>query len=422
VTPQDRIGLSIAGFLGLAGSFGFLVGGHDLTLPGEPFSVMVGGALLLVTGVLALVGATVLGLAALRVLTMREWIGRTAMSACLAVAAVASFFVVAEFGSFSRNLVVVGAAVLFAAIGVISLIYLRRTTRVTVGKVGPILIGLVGTAFGVFQFWFAQQYLPTREPAALEASAVLEPVGAVAGGLKAFRATVSLKNVGKTKVIALAAAYNVSGTLSPAKEFEPAPTKVLEPFLSQSIDPYATRYSRHAGLGPAPEIVQAGRLFAENRYVEPGEQVLRQFMVFVPECRYALLRLRSQVVVAKGTLIRIRDDVIGHGAFKDTVDNTKRVGVYTQWGIKDDSWVHDILEGKEHSILINYVATAGRFDVSFFRVTAWLTKGTSKRDPQEVAEYTRRARERLGLANSFGDDEIALTSPGSAEAGAPPAC
>lgn len=418
MTTEDFNGASIAAFLGLAGAFGFFVGGHDLTLPGEPFSVMVGGALLLVTGVLALVGAIVLGLAAFRILTMREWIGRTAMSACLAVAGVASFFVIAEFGSFSRNPAIIGLAVLFAAIGVLSLVYLRRTTRVTVGKVGPILIGLVGVAFGAFQFWFAQQYLPTREPAALEASAVLEPIGAVSGGLEALRATVSLKNVGKTKVIALAAAYNVSGTSNPAKEFKPAPKKVLEPFLSQSIDPYATRYSRHAGLGPAPEIVQAGRLFAENRYVEPGEQVSRRFIVFVPACRYTLVRLRSQVVVAKGTLIRIRDDVIGYGRFEDTVKDTKRVGVYTQWGIRDDSWVHDILEGKEHSILVNYVATAGRFDVSFFRVTAWLTKGTSKRDPEEVAAYTKRARERLGLANSFGDDEISLSSPASADAGA----
>jgi hypothetical protein len=412
MTTRDRLGAAVAVFLGLTGAFGFIVGGHDVGLPDEPFSVTIGGAFVLLAGLLALTASIPLALVARRRWPMRDWIGRAAMSACLAVAMVAAFFVVAEVSSFDTNGVIIAVAALVFAGGVAGLAFLLVATRVTLGKVGTTLIGVLGTAFGVFQFWFAQQYVPTRQPAALEATATLEPAGIASNGLRAFRATLVLENVGKTKVIALAGAYHVSGSTIPRREVDPSPKNVLEPFLSTSVNPYATRFSRHAGLGEAPEIVQAGRLFAENRYFEPGEQVTRRFIVYTPACgSHTMLRLRAHAVVAKGTLIRIRDSVVGSGTFEDTVDDRDRMGVYTQWAIKDDSWIHDILEGKEHSILVNYVGSAGRFDVSFFRVTAWLIKGTEKRRPDEIASYTARARERLGLANSFSDDELALSPP-----------
>lgn len=411
MATRDKLGAGIAAFLGLAGLFGVVVGGHDLTLPDEPFSVTIGGAVLLAFGILGIVASVALGWAAFGLGPMREWIGRTAMSACLAVAAVAAFFVIGELASYETNAIIVLLAVVIGAVALGALLFLRHATRVSVGKVGPTVIALIGTAFGVFQFWFAQQYVPTRQPAALEATAALEPVGSVVDGLDAYRATVVLKNVGKTKVLAMAGAYHVSGTTIPAKEVEPTPRKVLDPLLTLALDPYGPRFSRHSGLGPAPEIVQAGKLFAENRYFEPGEQVSRQFAVFVPPCRYTLLRLRGHAVVAKGTLLRIRDGVVGSDVFEDEAGGTKRMGVYNQWAIKDDSWTHDIFEGKEHSILVNYVATAGRFDTAFFRVTAWLVKGTEEQPAGQIAAYTQRARERLGLANSFSDDEIAVLPP-----------
>jgi hypothetical protein len=83
-----------------------------------------------------------------------------------------------------------------------------------------------------------------------------------------------------------------------------------------------------------------------------------------------------------------------------------RIGVYAEWPIEDNSWVHDILEGKQESILVNYVSRQKRFDPGFFDVTAWLVSGTGARSPQQIAAFTRSARERLGLADTLNDFEL----------------
>jgi hypothetical protein len=209
-------------------------------------------------------------------MAMREWLGRLVLSACLVVAGAGSFFATAELASFDINARVLGVAVLVGVVSVTSLIFLRLKTGVTFGKAGPVILALVGTAFGVFQFWFAQQYLPTRQPPALEVTSTLDPTGVNVNGLEAYKATVKLKNAGSTKVIALASAYTVGGSRIASNDTLPRPEDVLAPFLSTGIDPYAQRYSRHSRHLESQRIVQAAKLFAENRYFEPGEEFSRE--------------------------------------------------------------------------------------------------------------------------------------------------
>jgi hypothetical protein len=405
LSRYDRIGLAIAELFAVAGIFGLVIGAHDLALRDEAPGIRVVGALLLASGVLLAVASFLLSRVVYRKAPMTVATGRVALSSCLALAVGASFFAIAELESFNKSAIVLVLAILTALAGVASLVFLRIVTKVTIGKVGPTIIALVGTAFAVFQFWYEQQYLPTREPPALEATAKLEPTGTVADGLRAYRVTVTLKNVGSTKVLALAGAYSVGGSKLVPLDATGTPKDVLAPFRSTAIDPYAGRFSRHSREEPSA-VIQALKLFAENRYFEPGEELTREYAVFVPRCNYSLLRLRVHVVVAKGTLLRMRNQAsLGPGFFSDP----GRLGVYGQWHIEDNSWVHDILDGKEESILVNYVSRQKRFDPGFFNVTAWLVSGTAARSPKEVASFTRRARERLGLADTLNDFELPVT-------------
>lgn len=408
MTRDDRIGSAIAEFLAVVGIFGLVVGIHDVTLRDEPLAVRIVGALLLASGVLLLVASGLLRQVARRKADMTVLRGRLALSACLVVALGASFFAIAELASFDKSALVLGLAVLVAALGLASLVFLRRVTRVTFGKVGPAIIALVGTAFGVFQFWYEQQYLPTREPPALEATGELKPMGAVAGGLQAYQATLTLKNVGTTKVIALAGAYAVSGAKLVAQSADARPKAVLGPFLSPAIDPYVGRFSRYA-QEKGTSVIQAGKPFAENTYFAPGQELTREYDIVVPACRYSLLRLRVHLVVAKGALLRVGDKAnVRPGYFIDP----GRIGVYEVWPIEDNSWVHDILYGKEESILVNYVSRQKRFDPGFFDVTAWLVSGSTAGSPQQIAAFTRSARERLGLADTLADFELPVSSSG----------
>lgn len=410
---------AIAGFLAVTGVFGVLVGGHDLGLSDEPLSVNATGALLLAAGVLVLWAAGVLIADLAGIVPAQVWSARLVLSSCLVVAVGAFFFLIAEIASVENDWRVLGSATIVGCLALASFGVLRRKVKVTVGKAGPLLLGLVGTVFGVFQFWYAQQYLPTRQPPALEATTTLEPIGVSVGGLDGYKATLSLKNAGSTKVLAIAGAYMISGSQIPPREPVPSPERVLEPFVkllySQAPDPYAGRFSRHAGE-KSQTILQAGRLFAENRYFEPGQELSREYVVFVPSCRYGLLRLRGEVVVAKGALLRLGDQIPPvPGFFHDP----GRVGVYAFWHVEDNSWVHDILDGKEQSILVNYVTNdTEQFDVSSFRVTAWLVSGTEKRTPAQIADYTKRAHERIGLVETFSDFEFPVKqAPRSAATG-----
>jgi hypothetical protein len=116
MNTNDSIGAAIAVFLASAALFGLVVGAHDLTLRDEPFAVSVVGAALLTAGVLVLVAAVLLGLVATRKMSMRMWLGRLILLACLVVAGVGLLFAVGELASFEPTARVYGVAALVMAL------------------------------------------------------------------------------------------------------------------------------------------------------------------------------------------------------------------------------------------------------------------------------------------------------------------
>jgi hypothetical protein len=95
-------------------------------------------------------------------------------------------------------------------------------------------------------------------------------------------ATVTVKNTGATKVIAFTGTFVVSAVnYSTAKSVEPTEREITEPLRSPGIDPYNSRFSRHY---PEAEftVVTAGKRFAENRYLESGEELTREYAVAGP--------------------------------------------------------------------------------------------------------------------------------------------
>jgi hypothetical protein len=110
-----------------------------------------------------------------------------------------------------------------------------------------------------------------------------------------------------------------------------------------------------------------------------------------------LLRLVAHVVVARANQVELEAE--------RSVTPTKYSGVVvSEWPLKDDSWVHNIFEGKRF-ILVNYPP-----DPQYGDPGAWLTTGS--RDPEAIYKYARQAGRTIGLARTIAATELA-DAPGA---------
>jgi hypothetical protein len=386
--------ISSAGlFLIVIGAVAAVAGFHDATLRDASFGINVLGWTFLVGGLVMVFGGAFILLALAGRLQIVLWRGRVALAACLVAIGIGAYFVLAEARSFTHSGALIGLGALVAGFGLFSFVTIERTTKVTLGKMGVFLAGLAGLAFTVFQYWYANQYIPAAAPPALTTTAKLEQLG-IRGGLVAYRATITTKNAGTAKVVALASTYAVTGwTVTPRRSSGDA-EEVAAPFEVQAPDPQISRFSLETHE-TAPELVQVGRLFSDGRSFEPSEEATREYVVYVPEDTYDLLRVRAHVVVAKGGRLRLSDEATFRPELVDDV-------VVAQWALKDDSWIRDLIDGEENSILVNYRLRRAGVDAS-----AWLAPKLFA-DSERIKAYTDQAKGRIGLADSFAASELAV--------------
>jgi hypothetical protein len=371
---------------------------HDVILRDEPLRVTTTGAVITVAGLLVSFSGALLLIFVLNVSTIEVWSGRLILAACWLVAIGAVYLIIAEARSLTVDWRIVTVAALVGVLAVAAFFFLEKITLVTLGKVGIFLLGLVGTAFGVFQFWYQQEYLPTHKPPALTLTAQLESVGERAGR-ELYKATIATKNTGTVKVIAFTGTYVVSGMNYRAVKKQPTEAQIMKPLLSDAPDPYYARFLRHYKTNSFSPLA-AGKLFAENRYFEPGDELSREYVLAAPRCAYGLLSLRANIVVARGELLQLEDKppAVPRTYFTASPDV---VGDFADWHLKDDSWIHDLVDGKERWIQIVQLHSAYGSPNGYFDTNAWLRSG----DKPSV-EYTEKERHRLGLARTFADFEL----------------
>jgi hypothetical protein len=391
----NRVAISIAIFMMAVGCSGSIVGFHDATLRDESGSVNAAGAVILLVGLLLIAAGVMLLLFALNIWQIQLWSGRLVLAACLVAAISAAAFVIAESRSLEKDNWVTGIATAIFGLAIASFIFLQSRTRATLGKVGVFLVGLLATAFGVFQFWYAQQYVPTHKPPALSLSAVLEPAGE-RGSRALYKATITVKNTGSVKVIAFTGTFFVSGV-----NYKPpaghALRKILNPLIKPpGADPYLLRFSRdYVETKFTP--VEAGKLFPDNRYFEPGDELTREYVVAVPKGKYDLLSLRTNAVVAKGVL-RLGPSPISSG-----LAPPKRIAVFVDYRIIDDSWIHDIVSGREHFIQIVWDYGKNGSLSGYYQPAVWLF---SRHQPP--MQFTLKAGTGIGLATTWADYELPI--------------
>ena len=163
-----------------------------------------------------------------------------------------------------------------------------------------------------------------------------------------------------------------------------------------------------------PAVLAAGKFVGDGKRLDATLSASRDLVFFVPRHRYQLLRLRAQlfaipasVPLSQRTLPTYRYDL------------PRDHEVYGFWHVDDDSWVHDLVYGRERWVVLRYelvdpehkLATQTSPDL---RVTArFPAPSWTKRPPSDTrVERLFDHPEASDASEPFADAELPLEQVG----------
>jgi hypothetical protein len=159
-----------------------------------------------------------------------------------------------------------------------------------------ISIGTLGFLFTLGQFWYTNQYVPTKLLASLEVVTKLIDQGAVASNpsMRSLINETTLRNSSETKAQVVSSLYLLQGGRVEASD--------SGDFFAK-LDPLAIdRTSQHV-LYSASDILEFGKVVDDGSVFEPDFELSSQATITLPEDvrrTFASLRLESLIIVARG--------------------------------------------------------------------------------------------------------------------------
>jgi multisubunit Na+/H+ antiporter MnhB subunit len=421
--------VALAIFLLILAIAEIVVGVHDAALARAGLGVAISSALLLLTGVLQAAAAYLLAQLSRR----SKWNNRDrppCKPLVLVALLVTILFGVYVFLSALKTpsgqrplVVVVAAATVITAI--VGLYVFGRDARVSLPRLGTIALGLVGTVIGAWQFWFQNQYVPAHAGRAVSLAVGLN----LAGERKAYdivRATVNYEAVGNSGVTVIGSTYTLTGSRIVRCQRAATTTTVQGVFMHFLADPQRSRYmANNWELQPAT-VLAAGKFVGDGKRLDLNVPSSRNLVFFVPRHRYQLVRLRAQLFAIPASVPLSQRTL---PLFKTLTGDNELYGL---WHIDDDSWLHDVVYGRERWVVLRYElvdpgnkrATKVSPDL---RVTARFPNPTwskrSLRDAQIEALFAAPLQT-SDASEPFGDAELALEQVVNPSAGdnVPRAC
>jgi hypothetical protein len=327
-----------------------VLGIHDASLSRSSFGLIVSSAMLLSVGVvLAIVAAQLVALA-----RSRPWDGGE-RPPCRPVVLVGflSTILLAVFVFFSgargggpQRPVVIAVAVGLLVLGAAGLRFFGSDARVNLPRLGGIALGLVGTLFAASQFWYQNQFVPARAGRSVALKATL----ALDGRQKTsdvVRARLEYEDVGATSVAVIGSAYTLTGSrLVKCSRLSPAEA-VKEVFAGFLVDPQRSRYMTEEWEEQPPDLLATAKFVGDGKRLNPDVAASRDIVFLVPHGQYQLLRLRAQLFAIPAT-VELSSSALPTYEFLD--DNA----LYGFWHVEDDSWLHDLLYGRERWVVLRY--------------------------------------------------------------------
>jgi hypothetical protein len=207
-----------------------------------------------------------------------------------------------------------------------------------------------GLIWGVVQFWYSNQYVPSTFGAALVISPTLTDVGQLQG-LRRLTAEVTIKNTSSTRIRAITSLYKVEG-LQGIKRVR------NEAEFFSGFDPVqGNRTASRFGQERTVEVLQFGKLLEDNWYFEPGEELKTQFLIHAPHDKYVSLRLTADIVMAKGSRLVPEDEPGDRFTLRITPDAVHPYDLQfsiLEWPLKQISNIRGLTKGRHAVDIVIY--------------------------------------------------------------------
>ncbi|MGA4867175.1 hypothetical protein ACPB9J_31540 [Streptomyces lavendulocolor] len=165
--------------------------------------------------------------------------------------------------------------------------------------------GLLGVCLTLPQFWYSARWEPSNAPPVLAVENTIDDLE-IRGDHVEFTVGITLKNTGKTPVRMLTSLYEITGTDVSVKR---NPTALVDLPLSDIMGGNygsAARVSTYAAYG-IPQLIQAGPVGEDYAWIGPGEEYGTTLRAHVPAGRFNLLRITSDVAVARADRVTVED-------------------------------------------------------------------------------------------------------------------
>lgn len=372
--------------------------------------------------ILALVGCGLLT-TSFGVWGRRPWAGTAGVVALLAAAAVALWLSLnawEEEGSWGLVFAVVAAACALVLVAIVA------AYRPRFGVKSASILSVAGFVFGFFQFTYAQS-AQVRVGSTLTMSTDLSPAGGE--HVKTLAATVKAVNPTTAKIQSLGSLYVVEGIRHcRGKRAEGAHKQFGRVFeQTGAAAAFAPRVTEQDVV-----TIQAGKVFDDRTYFEPGEEIVRRFSIPIPRGKFDLVRLRVIAAVANGDRLQLGEVVRGPAALDPETGGARGVGVL--YRVSEGSLVDRVTRGDR---VVEVVWESGRTEV---RPALWASArlaragadadrgtayglaytGSTTELPLERAKTTRRHEAREGAAERaamfwppprVGDGELPMPTP-----------
>jgi hypothetical protein len=335
----------------IVGTTSIVVGVHDAALAEASFGVTAASAVLLVVGSVLWIAVWQL----LRLLRLEKW-ERGKRPPCNPIVLVAFLlmFLLGAYVFFSgigttgpQRFVVLFAALALIGVAVIGLVSFGHDVSVTLPRLGgAVALTLLGTIVGAWEFWYQNQYIPSQA-----GRAVTLKVGLVQAGeqptFDVIRATIGYEAIGGKSVSVIGSAYTLTGSRVVHCPRAPTVQRVSDFFGGLLADPQRIRFMADV-REETPMVLAAGKFVGDGKRLDPNVPAGRDLVFFVPRRRYQLLRFRAQLFAIPGSVQLSQNRPPEYEKFPG--DNE----LYAYWHVDDDSWLHDLMYGRERWVVIRY--------------------------------------------------------------------
>jgi hypothetical protein len=387
ITPRKRLAVRVLSVLALpAALYAIYVGGLDIAL-GAVLGQRLLGAVFLACG-LALFIAVGVGL-------FSKSLWPSSFTFLLLVGAVPGIITfVLQALAFRYNVVLLTwAGMALIPLAVIATIWSSGDRSGGLKHVNAILsAGVVVTALTVGQTVYSTSYSPIRRGESLTVLTKISPIAARTtpklGLVRAFRAEVTLENVGDAKLMYLGGVYSIVGyraAFRSGQEQKAWPSKLPAELASQQ---WSARYQKKEDLS----LIEGGYdLFRSGDWIAPGTKVMTDWIIYVKDDSYDGLIFN----VAVGTARADRMELI----FPANPDHAEISGrVHSEWRVRETSLLNQLTRGTRY---VTVIYRSGSAEGQLDPMTMEAFVDSEETRSQTLSEYNDRLNASYGVTQ-FG--------------------